>query len=54
MCGLLRKSACLFGQVETKMYLPEGHFFKNVLAGASGQVLMSDPAQKIVLKEKNW
>ena len=35
MCGLLRKSACLFGQVETKMYLPEGHFFKNALPGAS-------------------
>ena len=44
MCGLLRKSACLFGQVETKMYLPEGHFFKISLAGASRQVLMSDPA----------
>ena len=43
MCGLLRKSAGLFGQVETKMYLPEVHFFKNALTGASGQVLMSDP-----------
>ena len=43
MCGLLRKSACLFRQVKTKMYLPEGHFFKNLLAGANGQVLMLDP-----------
>ena len=43
ICGLLRKPACLFGQVETKMYLPESHFFKNSLAGASGLVLMSDP-----------
>ena len=42
MWGLLRKSACPFGQVETKMYLPESHFFKNSLAGASWQVLMSD------------
>ena len=31
------------GQVKTKMYLPESHFFKSSLAGASGQVLMSDP-----------
>ena len=32
-------------QMETfKMYLLESHFFKDSLAGASGQVLMSDPA----------
>ena len=43
MCGLLVKSACPFGKVETKMYLPESHFFINSLARASGQVLMSDP-----------
>ena len=43
ICGLLRKSACLFRQVETKMYFPKKHFFKNSLAGASGLVRMSDP-----------
>ena len=42
-CLVLRKSACLFRQVKTKMYLPESPFFKNSLAGASGLVLMSNP-----------
>ena len=45
MCLVFRKSACLFGQVKTKMYLPESPFFKKSLAGASGLVLMSVPAQ---------
>ena len=49
ICGLLRKSACSFRQVETKMYLPESHFFKNSLAGASRLVLMSDPETNIYL-----
>ena len=43
ICGLLKKSACLFGQVETKMYLPENHFFRNSLARASRLVHMSEP-----------
>ena len=30
--------------MKTKMYLPESPFFKNSLAGASGLVLMSNPA----------
>ena len=42
-CVVLRKSACPYGQVQTKMYLPESPFFKNSLDGASGQELMSDP-----------
>ena len=42
-CVVLRKSACPFGQVKTKMYLPESPFFKNSLAGASELVLMSNP-----------
>ena len=37
---VLKKPACLFGQVKNKMYLP---FFQNSLAGASGLVLMSVP-----------
>ena len=41
---VLKKSACPFGQVKIKMYLPESPFFKNSLAGASGLVLMSNPA----------
>ena len=40
---MIRKSACPFGQVKTKTYLPESPFFKNSLAGASGLVLMSVP-----------
>ena len=40
---MLRKSACLFVQVQTKIYLPESPFLKNSLAGASMQVLMSNP-----------
>ena len=42
------KSACPFGQVKTKMYLPESPFFKNSLARASGLVLMSVPDMLIV------
>ena len=52
ICALFRKSACPFGQVETKMYLPESHFFKNSLAGASGLVLMSDPAFSELMIER--
>ena len=40
-CVVVRKSACHFGQVKTKMYLPESPFFKNSLG--SGLVLMSNP-----------
>ena len=47
MCIVFRKSACQFGQVKTKMYLPESPFFKKLLAGASGLVLMSVPAVTI-------
>ena len=43
MCVVFRKSACPFGQVKTKMHLPEGPFFQKSLAGASGLVLMSVP-----------
>ena len=43
---VLRKSASPFGQVQTKMYLPESPFFKNSLARASGLVLMSNPARQ--------
>ena len=43
MCLAFRKSACLFGQVKTKMHLPDSRFFKKSLAGASGLVLMSVP-----------
>ena len=49
MCRLLRKSACPFGQVQTKMYLPESPFFKDSLAGASGLVLMSVPVTVFVI-----
>ena len=42
-CVVLRKSACPFGQVKTKMYLPESPFFKNSLARASLLVLMPNP-----------
>ena len=56
MWGQLRKSACLFRRVENEMDQPEGHFFKNSLAGASGQVLVSDPgvwkAKGKILKKK--
>ena len=45
MCIVFRKSACLFGQVKTKMYLPESPFSKKSLAGASGLVLMSVPVE---------
>ena len=41
---VFRKSACPFGQLQTEMYLSESPFFKNSLARASGQVLMSVPA----------
>ena len=37
-CVVLRKLACLFGQVQTKMYLPKSPFFKNSLARASTYV----------------
>ena len=40
---MFKKSACPFGQVQTKMYLPKSPFFKNSLAWASGQVLMLMP-----------
>ena len=40
---MFRKLACPFGQVKTKMYLPERPFFKNSLARAGGLVLMSVP-----------
>ena len=40
---MLRRSACPFGQVKTKMYLPESPFFKISLARASGIVLLSNP-----------
>ena len=43
MCLVFKKSACPFGQVQTKMYLLESPFLKNSLAGASGQVLMLVP-----------
>ena len=43
MCIVFRKSACTFGQVKTKMYLPESPYFKESLAGASRLVLMSVP-----------
>ena len=39
LCLVFRKSACPFGQVKTKMYLPESPFFKISLNGAS--VLLS-------------
>ena len=42
-CAVLRKSACPFGLVKTKMYLPKSPFFLNSLAGASGLVPMSNP-----------
>ena len=42
-CLVLRKSACPFGQVKTKMYLPGSPFFKNSPAGVRGLVLMSNP-----------
>ena len=41
---LLRKSACAYWQVKTKMYLTESLFIKISLAMASGQVLMLVPA----------
>ena len=44
MCLVFKISAYPFGQVKTKMYLPESPFFKKSLAGASGLVLMSVPA----------
>ena len=40
---VFRKTACQFGQVQTKMYFPKSPFFKNSLAGASRQVLLSVP-----------
>ena len=46
MSLVFRQSACPFGQVKTKMYLPESPFFKSSLAGASGLVLMSVPVFK--------
>ena len=43
---MFRKSACPFGQVKTEMYLPESpFFFRNLLARASGLVLMSVPGR---------
>ena len=54
ICGLIRKSACPIGQVETKMYLPESHYFKNSLAGASGLVLISDPVNKHYKYTYSW
>ena len=45
MCLMFEKLACPFGQVKTKMHLPESPIFKNSLAGASGLVLMSVPGQ---------
>ena len=45
--GLMFKiSAYPFGQMKTKMYLPENPFFKKSLAGASGLVLMLVPAHR--------
>ena len=38
MCLVFKKSACPFGQVKTKMYLPESPFFKSLLAGLSTYV----------------
>ena len=46
---VLRKSACSIGQVETKMYMSKSPFFKKSLAGASGQVLMSNPEMRQVM-----
>ena len=43
MCLVFKISAYPFGQVKTKMYLPESPFFKKSLAGASELVLMSVP-----------
>ena len=43
MCLVFGKSACPFRQVKTKIYLLKSPFFKNSLAGASGQVLMLVP-----------
>ena len=40
---MLRKSACPFGQVQTKIYLPYSPFFKNSLARVIGLVLMLNP-----------
>ena len=47
MCLVFKKSACLFGQVKTKIYLPESPFFLNSLAGASGLVLMLLPVKSL-------
>ena len=40
---MFKKSACPFGQVQTKMHLPESPFFKDSLVRASREVLMSVP-----------
>ena len=49
MYRLLRKSACPFKQVQTKMHLPVSLFSpRNSLAGASGQVLMMVPVISII------
>ena len=48
MCRLLKKSACPFGQVQTNMYLPESPIFKDSLAGASKQALMSVPVDHTI------
>ena len=40
---MFRKSACPFGQMKTRKYLPTSPFFKSSLAGASGLVVMSVP-----------
>ena len=45
MCLVFKISAYPFGQVKTKMYLPESPFFRKSLAGASGLVLMSVPVR---------
>ena len=44
MCLVFKKSACPFGHVKTKVYLPESPFFQNSLTGASRLVLMPVPA----------
>ena len=43
ICLVFRKSACPFGQVKTKIHLPESPFIKNSLARTSKQVLMAVP-----------
>ena len=47
--SIYRKSACPFGQLQTKMHFPESPFFKKSLPGAIGQVLMLVPGLEIFI-----